>query len=407
MTAHARVLAGALALALACCGSGGGGGGGGDGGGGGPDPESLSALAISHGSLSPAFDADVTDYTVGPAPVPASVTITPTTANAGATVLVDGSTTTSGSPSLPIALDMGETEVDVVVTAPDGIAQRTYTITFDRTSADLISLVASTGPLDPSFVAGVTNYVVEPTGPSSTLTAVTADPTATLVIDGTVVDSGEESEPFAFPTLMTTVEVEIFPRGGFSKTYTVIFDRTPQALFFDDFSEPTLGSAWSGTGTLDASSGAPPPCLALSSNQSVEYVGTSFESDSNVTFTFEIQRDQQVTRAKVFLFDVNDAQRWISVELSGTTMGIEWVDDGGALPVTSGFFPIPANDFLFHTVEVKCFDDGTIQFRHDGTLKGSFLDYPATEMRFRLAHPNGSGGPSNFARFDEVTVTSP
>jgi hypothetical protein len=398
-----------VAFAAAGCGSGGGGSGGGGGGGGGLDPDSLEQLTISHGALTPAFDPDVLDYAVGPAPVPSSITLTPTTAVAAATVTVDGTTTASGSPSAPIALSMGLNVVTVVVTAPDGVTQRTYTVEVDRTSADLASLVASAGALDPAFHPAVTSYSVDPDGATSTtLTATTLDPTAILIIEDEVVASGATSDSFALTDLVTTLTVQVIPRGGFSKTYTVVVDRTPDALFFDDFSDASLGSWWSGTGSLHASSGSPPPSLAFALGQSVEYVGTAFSTASPLTFSFRVQRDQTWTGWKVKLFDEADpTQRWMAVEffIQSSTIQVEWVENGAPVMTFQG--PIPADDHLFHHLEIKIDEDDDVEFRYDGALKTTITDYPVTDLRFTLSHPTGTGGPSDFSRVDEVTVTSP
>src|SRR5262245_35258394 len=130
----ADVLVVALSLALAACGGGGGGGGGdGPGGGGGSSPsDSLAELAISAGTLSPAFSPDGLDYVVGPTLLPGSITLTPTTSDPLATVTVDGHLVASGAASTAVVVSLGYTAIPVTVTSADGTAARTYTVTVSR-----------------------------------------------------------------------------------------------------------------------------------------------------------------------------------------------------------------------------------------------------------------------------------
>lgn len=399
MNGRLRVLA--LSATVLCVGGGGCGGGGGA-----RAVPALATLGVSQGTLTPAFDPGVTVYSVGPSPLPSSVTVTPTTALGSETVTVDGAPTPSGTPSGPISLAMGVNVVSVVVTGPDGISQRTYTVTFDRTSADLLSLAASAGSLAPSFLSGVMNYVVGPTIvlDSSTLTATTADPAATLTVNGDVVSSGAASVPFAVTADLTTVTVVVLARDGSSKTYTVVFDRV-DAVFFDDFSGSTLGASWSGTASLDTLEGVPPPSLALLAGQSVEYVGGAVSSTPGVTLTVDVQRDPFAT-ATIRLFDAaQPASRWLSLKLSGATIECEYGNGGAFVQGFQG--PIPVDDHLFHRVELRVGPTGTVTFSLDGTTYSTIFAFPVTSLRFSLAHTPAGGGPSDFGRFDDVTLTSP
>ncbi|MGE5529388.1 MAG: cadherin-like beta sandwich domain-containing protein, partial [Patescibacteria group bacterium] len=97
------------------------------------DDASLSGLAISSGTLTPAFSPAVTDYTVDVPYSITGVTVTPTTADDGATVTVEGVPVISGNPSATIDLNAGEAEaIAIVVTAADGTTTRTYTIVATR-----------------------------------------------------------------------------------------------------------------------------------------------------------------------------------------------------------------------------------------------------------------------------------
>ena len=86
---------------------------------------SLDLLVISPGVLTPAFDSGTMAYTSVVPSTTATLSVTPTAA-AGATVTVNGSTDVSGSPSPTIALTVGANSITTVVTAGNGVTQRTY-----------------------------------------------------------------------------------------------------------------------------------------------------------------------------------------------------------------------------------------------------------------------------------------
>jgi len=76
---------------------------------------------------------DFRDYTTTVPNSESTVKITPTVQDATATVKVNGVTVASGTASGSIALNVGTTVVNTVVTAQDGITTKTYSITFTRT----------------------------------------------------------------------------------------------------------------------------------------------------------------------------------------------------------------------------------------------------------------------------------
>jgi gliding motility-associated-like protein len=97
----------------------------------------LSALAISTGSLSPAFNPAVTTYTASVGVPVSSVTVTPTEEDINTTIAVQvnggGYTTVaSGNPSPALPLNAGANTVDVKVTAQDGSTVKIYTVTVNR-----------------------------------------------------------------------------------------------------------------------------------------------------------------------------------------------------------------------------------------------------------------------------------
>lgn len=112
----------------------------------------LKSLTLSNGSLSPAFSAAVTAYTVTVPNSVASLTISAVAADSGASVRV------SGSASLPV----GVSQRVITVTAPGG-ATKTYTLSITRQAA--VSTTASTAPS-----AGETTATASPAQEPCTLT---------------------------------------------------------------------------------------------------------------------------------------------------------------------------------------------------------------------------------------------
>lgn len=92
----------------------------------------LSALALSSGTLSPAFTSGTSSYTASVANSVTSMTVTPTRTQANATITVNGTSVTSGSASGAISLSVGSNIITVVVTAQDGTTTGTYTVTVTR-----------------------------------------------------------------------------------------------------------------------------------------------------------------------------------------------------------------------------------------------------------------------------------
>ena len=111
------------------------------------DRVDLLNLVLSSGTLSPAFGSATTNYTASvPYTIP-SVIVTPTAANAHASINVNGVSVASESTSGAISLAIGTSLINVVVTAEDGTATKTYTVSIGRAAP-------SPGDLDPTFGSG-------------------------------------------------------------------------------------------------------------------------------------------------------------------------------------------------------------------------------------------------------------
>ncbi len=180
----------------------------------------LASLTVSQGTLSPAFSADVLNYTVSlPSGTTATPSVTATPANSNASVQVTDATDVTSA-----------TEADrtttIVVTAEDGTTTKTYSIVFNVESAanndaTLASLTVSQGTLSPAFSADVLNYTVSlPSGTTATpsVTATPANSNASVqVTDATDVTSTTESD-------RTTTIVVTAEDGTTTKTYSIVFN---------------------------------------------------------------------------------------------------------------------------------------------------------------------------------------
>ena len=112
-----------------------------DDGGGGTAPAvssdaSLSALEVSDGTLTPGFQVSIGTYSVLVANSVANFGITPTAGHGSASIKVDGTDVASGSVYPIDPLDVGDTVINVLVTAEDGTTTQDYNVTVTRAAED-------------------------------------------------------------------------------------------------------------------------------------------------------------------------------------------------------------------------------------------------------------------------------
>ncbi|WP_436135403.1 IPTL-CTERM sorting domain-containing protein [Acidovorax sp. LjRoot129] len=214
----------------------------------------LSALALSGGSISPAFAPSTTGYTMSIAAATASITVTPTVNEPNAAVTVNGVAVASGSPSGVIAMNTGANTVTVVVTAQNGTT-KTYTVTVTRAVSannNLAALALSSGTLNPVFSAAQQNYTATVPGASLTVTPTVADSSASVTVNGVAVTSGNASGPIALNVGTNVITVQVTAQDGSPRAYTVTVTR----------SRPTTatGTSPGGGGTVNASLSGPVGC---------------------------------------------------------------------------------------------------------------------------------------------------
>lgn len=223
----------------------------------------LNELALSNGSFSPAFDSGVTSYTATVGNGVASVTVIPTASDLNAMLTVNGRIVSSGGSSASIPLNVGDNVVSVTVTAEDG-TMKTYTITVTRAtsnSADLTNLELSDGVLGPAFGVGTTSYAATVANSvySLTVTPTTADPNATITVNGNATASGAASQAIPLNAGENAIDVTVTAQDGqTTKTYTVIVTRNSADSTPTEDGDPDSGGGGISTPTTPVNPTTPP-----------------------------------------------------------------------------------------------------------------------------------------------------
>lgn len=190
----------------------------------------LSALAVSPGTLAPAFSAGTVAYTVNVGSTVTSVTVTPRLQDTTASMTMNGQATNSGqSRTVPLNGAGSNTFINIAVTAQNG-NQKTYVINVIQAALggnnNLSALTVSPGALDSAFSANDLNYTVN-VGSSVTsvnVSATKADPNAVMSNDvtaGAGNATGQASIPLGGPGTTTTVLIDVTAPNGSSKTYRI------------------------------------------------------------------------------------------------------------------------------------------------------------------------------------------
>ncbi|MCU6792350.1 cadherin-like beta sandwich domain-containing protein [Paenibacillus sp. WQ 127069] len=198
----------------------------------------LSALKISPGTLNEPFASETLAYTASVEHNVSSINVTPMVIDEShATLTINGVPAANGSDFGPIALNTGSNIVTVVVTAQDGVTQRSYRLDIFRTAlnkssgpavnaADLISLSLladeKTLTLSPAFKGDTLSYTAETTAKKVQLTA------KTLYKDASVSLLGNKlQEEVALELLPgdNTIELQVTHPSGPLRTYTITIHR--------------------------------------------------------------------------------------------------------------------------------------------------------------------------------------
>ena len=193
------------------------------------DVNTLKSLTVSDGTLTPAFDSSVTEYSVSVNNNISTITINAEPTSDSATV--DG----TGEK----ALDLGDNIIEITVTSENG-NDKVYSIVVTRSAdesdyadTDLKSITINNGTLIPSFDKDITTYTVE-VGPNVSEIGISVEPanaTSTVTGTGTKQVTGS-SEP---------ILIEVTDSNGNVKTYTLTIVRKS-----DSSSECELSSEFYG-----------------------------------------------------------------------------------------------------------------------------------------------------------------
>lgn len=205
----------------------------------------LAGLALSTGTLTPAFDPATTSYTATVSNATTSLSVTATVSDTNATLTINGDAAGSGNPAGPFSLDVGDNVVTAEVTAQDGTTTQTYTITITRAAssdANLSDILVAPGTLDPAFDPATLDYTVAVSNNVSAMAVIPAlaDPTATytMSVNGEPLDAIRSAslEGVAVPANVplevgaNVVMIVVTAQDGVTtKTYTVTANRAGAA----------------------------------------------------------------------------------------------------------------------------------------------------------------------------------
>ncbi len=204
------------------------------------------------------------NFTAGVPNSTSSIQVIPTAKDATATITVNGQSVASGTASQSIPLPVGQTVITTVITAQDGVTTKTIIITVTRApsnNAGLSNIGLSSGTLSPAFVSTTTSYKATVNDIGSVIfTPTTADPAATLTVNGTAATSGTGVPVTLVNGANTVTTVVTAQDGKTTKTYTTIVTLVPgtNAQIATIATNPTISLVGTtGTGYLNFKSSVP------------------------------------------------------------------------------------------------------------------------------------------------------
>lgn len=202
----------------------------------------LQSLAITPGTLNPAFNAGTAGYSVNVASNVASVLLTPTLQDTTATMTVNGTPTTSGQArSITLSGPGSNTFINVNVTAQSG-SQNNYVVVVARAAlgdnnlSDLtVTANAIVQPLVPDFNANILPYTVNVATDVDSLDVSATKALSNAVMTGDVtagagIPTGNATISLNGPGTPTNITINVTaPNGGTPKTYTITVNRAASA----------------------------------------------------------------------------------------------------------------------------------------------------------------------------------
>jgi len=155
------------------------------------DVSSLSNIVVDPGTLTPAFQTQIYSYIVNVPYSQNSILLKAIVIDALSVMSINGVQTPSNQNTLPIPLSSGNNAIGIIVTSSNAETRHTYRVTVVRAfnnDATLSSLSFNYGTLSPVFSSGVTTYTLSVPNNISNITrsAITTDPTATIIGNGII-----------------------------------------------------------------------------------------------------------------------------------------------------------------------------------------------------------------------------
>lgn len=182
----------------------------------------LSSLTVSSGTLSPAFDAATTGYTLALPFATSSIDVAAAAVEPNWTIAIKGSQAATQT----IAVPVGASSIPVTVTAQHG-ETRSYTIAVTRqaasTDASLSGITLSAGTLSPAFSGVKTSYTasVSHSTESITVGAAASSSFATVAING----QAAASATVPLSSGENTIAIVTTAQSGATSTTTLLVTR--------------------------------------------------------------------------------------------------------------------------------------------------------------------------------------
>lgn len=174
--------------------------------------------------LTPNFNKNTTSYTVDVKSA-SSFQLTPKTEDSGATLKINGQTQTNGVAKTFTNLSVGANTYSIVVTAPDGKTQKTYTVVVNRSQpATGITLDKSSLTLKVGETSLITATVLPANAANRTVNWSTSDPQIAIVDNSGKITAAKEGTA---TITATTAD------GGFSKTCAVTVSKSTWNAWLD------------------------------------------------------------------------------------------------------------------------------------------------------------------------------
>jgi len=173
---------------------------------------------------------DYKDYTATVSSTVASIKVTPLATDPAAVVKVNGVTVAYGAASASIPLNVGANVIATVVTAPDGVTTKTYSITITRNAPPLLSSLSFNPSITKTTVTGTHFRDYTATVPN-TVTSIKVIPTAatpllTIKVNGTAVASGAASAAIPLNAGDNTITTVVTEADGITtNTYSTVITR--------------------------------------------------------------------------------------------------------------------------------------------------------------------------------------